>query len=226
MQTQDCIKCERGIPVDRFLGGTATCPWCQTKQDEAGGEVMVTALPAGATHAKVAQRVEGAEQVYTTRQSSWFGWIWLIFTIVHCGFMFTGLALGTVKMNKQLIVNPTVWHFLGLAAFYSLFFAVGFAFTLSRYTVRLADREVMVRYRLCPFVGWTWRLPVGETIRVTLADRGSRQNSQTVRAIVIVSAEKEINFGSFLDNDVKQYLAAQIDGYYNGSADEAAAFIP
>ncbi len=209
----------------RLIGGTATCPWCQALQDRVGGEVVVTSLPVGATHPKVSQYAEGAVQIYTTRLSSWFGWFWLIFTVIHCGFMFTGLAHGTVKMNKQLIINPTVWHFLGLAAFYSVFFAVGFAFTLSRYNVRLSDNCVMVRYRFFPFVGWTWRLVVGETIRITLADRGARKNGKSVQAIVLVSDEKEINFGSFLADDVQHYLAAQIDGFYNGAANEAADFI-
>lgn len=225
MQTQDCVQCQRGIPIDRFTSGTATCPWCQTKQDRAGDEVMVTALPAGATHPKVSQRVEGAVQVYSTGQGTWFGWAWLTFTTVHAGFMFSGLAHGTVKMNHQLVAHPTVWHFLGMAAFYSLFFAVGLALTLSRYTVRLADESVTVRYRLFPLVGWTWRLPVGETIRITLADRGSRHNEQTARAIVLVSGEKEISFGSFLADDVKRYIAAQIDGYYNGYQTVTAPFI-
>lgn len=221
-----CVECDRGIPRTRFVDGKVTCPWCQTLQDDAGGQVVVSPLPVGATHPKVTQRMEGAEQVYVTRQGSWFGWFWLAFTTLHCGFMFYGLAQGTVRVNGQVVTHPSVWHFLGLAAFYSIFFAVGFAFTLSRYTVRLSDNLAIVRYRLFPFVGWTWRLAVGETIRVALAYRGARENNNAVNAVVLVSDGQEISFGSFLAKDVKAYLASAIDAFYNGAAGESADFIP
>jgi uncharacterized membrane protein len=223
--TVPCVQCDRGIPRSRFVDGKVACPWCQTVQDDVGGQVVVHPLPVGATHPKVAQRVEGAEQVYVTRQGTWFGWIWLAFTTVHGAFMFYGLAYGTVRMNGQLVTHPSVWHFLGLSAFYALFFAVGFAFTLSRYTIRLADAEATVRFRLFPFVGWTWRLAVGEVIRVSLAYRGARENNNAVTAVVLVSNGKEISFGSFLAKDVKEYLASAIDGFYNGAAGESADFI-
>ena len=221
-----CVECARGIPSARFVDGRVTCPWCQAVQDDAGGQVVVSPLPVGTMHPKVTQRIEGAEQVYVTRQGSWFGWFWLAFTTVHCAFMFYGLAYGTVRINGQLVAEPSIWHFLGLAAFYSIFFAVGFAFTLSRYTVRLADAQATVRFRLFPFVGWTWRLAVGEVIRVSLAYRGARENNSAVNAVVLVSDGKEISFGSFLAKDVKEYLAGAIDGFYNGAAGESAAFIP
>lgn len=221
-----CIECDRGIPRARFVDGKVACPWCQAVQDDAGGQVVVSPLPVGAMHPKVTQRIEGAEQVYVTRQGSWFGWFWLAFTTVHCGFMFYGLAQGAFRVNGELVADPSVWHFLGLAAFYSIFFAVGFAFTLSRYTVRLADSQVTVRYRLFPFVGWTWRLAVGEIIRVALAFRGARENNSAVNAVVLASDGKEISFGSFLAKDVKEYLAGSIDGFYNGAAGESADFIP
>ncbi len=224
---EPCVGCGRGIPVDRFVDGKAACPWCGTVQDEGGGQVVEASSGiSGARHAKVTERVEGAERVFVTRQGSWFGWIWLVFTIVHCGFMFYGLAHGTVRINRQLVTHPSVWHFLGLAAFYWLFFAVGFAFTLSRYTIRLADAQATVRYRLFPFVGWTWRLAVGESIRVSLAYRGARENGSAVNAVVLSSEGKEISFGSFLAKDVKQHLASAIDGFYNGETDGKADFIP
>jgi len=221
-----CVECDRGIPRSRFVDGKVTCPWCQTVQDASGGQIVVEPLPVGATHPKVSQRVEGTEQVYVTRQGSWFGWFWLTFTTVHCGFMFYGLSQGTVHVNHQLVTHPTIWHYLGMAAFYSIFFAVGFAFTLSRYTIRLADAQATVRYRLFPFVGWTWRLAVGETIRVSLAYRGARENGSAVNAVVLSSGGQEISFGSFLAKDVKQHLASAIDGFYNGAAGENADFIP
>ncbi|MCE2684545.1 MAG: hypothetical protein LW857_05170 [Verrucomicrobiae bacterium] len=202
-----CVECDRRIPRTRFVDGKVACPWCQTLQDDAGGQVVVSPLPVGASHPKVTQRTEGPEQVYVTRQGSWFGWFWLAFTTLHCGFMFFGLAQGTVRVNGQVVTHPSVWHFLGLAAFYSIFFAVGFAFTLSRYTVRLS-------------------VVVGETIRVALAYRGARENNNAVNAVVLVSDGQEISFGSFLAKDVKAYLASAIDAFYNGAAGESADFIP
>ena len=83
-----------------------------------------------------------------------------------------------------------------------------------------------MRYRLFPFVGWTWRLAVGETIRVSLAYRGARENGSAVNAVVLSSDGQEISFGSFLAKDVKQHLASAIDGFYNGAAGENADFIP
>ncbi len=221
-----CVECDRGIPRARFVDGKVACPWCQAVQDDAGGQVVVSPLPVGVMHPKVTQRIEGAEQVYVTRQGTWFGWFWLAFTTIHCAFMFYGLSQGALHVNHQVVTHPTIWHYLGLSAFYSIFFAVGFAFTLSRYTVRLADAQATVRFRLFPFVGWTWRLAVGEVIRVSLAYRGARENNSAVNAVVLASDGKEISFGSFLAKDVKEYLAGSIDGFYNGAVGESAAFIP
>lgn len=69
-----CVECARGIPRARFIDGKVACPWCQAVQDDAGGQVVVSPLPVGTMHPKVTQRIEGAEQVYVTRQGSWFGW--------------------------------------------------------------------------------------------------------------------------------------------------------
>jgi hypothetical protein len=226
---EPCVGCGRGIPVDRFVDGKAACPWCGMVQDEGGEQVVEASSGAsGARHPKVTERVEGAERVFVTRQGSCFGWFWLTFTTVHCGFMFYGLVHGQVHTGRHgpVIANPSFWHYLGFAAFYSIFFAVGFAFTLSRYTVRLRDDLIIVRYRLFPFVGWTWRLVAGESVKVSLAFRGARSNGSAQKAVVLVSEGKEVSFGSFLEDDVKQHLASAIDGFYNGETGGKADFIP
>lgn len=223
-----CIACERQIPLARFVDGKAACPWCQTEQDAEGGVVISTSASTGVSHPKVSQRVEGSEEVYVTRQGNCFGWFWLTFTTVHCGFMFYGLVHGQVHTGRHgpVIEHPSVWHYLGFAAFYSIFFAVGFAFTLSRYTVRLRDDLLTVRFRLFPFVGWTWKLAVGEALKVSLAFRGARSNNSPVKAVVASSDGKEISFGSFLEEDVKQYLAKAIDRFYHQADGGSADFIP
>ena len=43
---------------------------------------------------------------------------------------------------------------------------------------------------------------------------------------MIESDGKEINFGSFLEADVKGYLASSIDAYYNAPEAGPADFIP
>jgi hypothetical protein len=104
---------------------------------------------------------------------------------------------------------------------------VGFAFTLARYRVMLSDAAVVVRWRILPYLGWTWKLAVGEEVLVKLAFRGSKQNKKPVESVVVASLGKEINFGAFLPEDVKEHLAALIQDYYGASASEVAApFIP
>ncbi len=225
---EPCVGCGRGIPVDRFVDGKAACPWCGTVQDEGGEQVVVAPAKPLGRHPKVTERDEGAERVFVTRQGSCFGWFWLVFTTVHCGFMFYGLVHGQVHSGRHgpVIANPSFWHYLGFAAFYSIFFAVGFAFTLSRYTIRLRDDLITVRYRLFPFVGWTWRLAAAETVQVSLAFRGARSNGRAEKAIVLVSGGKEISFGSFLEDGVKQHLASSIDAFYHEAPGATADFIP
>lgn len=160
---------------------------------------------------------------YALRLGSWFGWFWLIFTLVHCFLMFKGMSAGKVKVNGELVPHPSVWAFLGLGLFYIPFYLVGFAFTIARYRVTLTDDEVRVRWRIIPFVGWTWKLAAGQQVAVRLAFRGSESNNKPVRAIVVLSQGKEINFGAFLDEKKKAYLAAAIQDYYNGDASSAGA---
>jgi hypothetical protein len=181
-------------------------------------------------HPRVSVEVGFQSTVYATRQGSCFGWFWLVFTCVHCAAMFYGLSHGSVQMNKTLVEHASWWHYLGLAAFYVPFFLVGFAFTLARYRVELTDNQLRVRWRILPFVGWTWVLPVGDAVEVSLAYRGSRQNDKPSEAIVVASQGKDIDFGAFLADDVKEYLAGAIRYYYGGEptadAGSAAPFIP
>lgn len=151
---------------------------------------------------------------HSLRLGNWFGWFWLTFTVVHCYFMFKGLAAGKVEVNHAPVPHPSYWHFLGLALFYVPFFLVGFAFTMARYRVTLTDTEITVRWRILPFVGWTWRLAAGEEVTVRLAFRGAEANNSPVKAIVVKSQGKEISFASFLDEKKKAYLAAAIQDYY------------
>jgi hypothetical protein len=180
-------------------------------------------------HPKVKVESDFQGVTYGVRLGTWFGWFWLIFTCVHCVALFYGMSQGSVKMNGRMVAHPDWWHFALLALFYVPFFLVGFAFTLARYRVTLNDEAVVVRWRILPYLGWTWTLPVGEDVVVRLAFRGSSENKKPVESVVIMSLGKETHFGAFLPADVKEHLAGLIRHYYGDAptvdAGSAAPFI-
>lgn len=180
-------------------------------------------------HPKVSVANDFQGVTYGVRLGTWFGWFWLIFTCVHGTFMFGAMAAGKVTINGKLVSQAAWWHFVVLGLFYIPFFLVGFAFTLARYRVMLTDTAVVVRWRILPYLGWTWKLAVGEEVTVKLAFRGSKQNKKPVESVVVSSLGKEIDFGAFLPEDVKGHLAALIQDYYGApasAAESAAPFIP
>jgi hypothetical protein len=179
-------------------------------------------------HPRVSSETDFQGVHYGVRLGTWFGWIWLIFTSVHCVAFFYGMSQGSVKVNGRMVTQPDWWHFALLALFYVPFFLVGFAFSLARYRVTLSDAAVVVRWRILPYLGWTWTLPVGEGVAVTLAFRGSSENKKPVESIVVTSLGKETHFGAFLPVDVKEFLAGAIRHYYGEPSTEVVStpFIP
>ena len=181
-------------------------------------------------HPKVKVESDFQGVAYGVRLGTWFGWFWLIFTCVHCVALFYGMSQGSVKMNGRMIAQPDWWHFALLALFYVPFFLVGFAFTIARYRLTLTDELVTLRWRILPYLGWTSTLPAGDAVKVALAFRGSKQNKQPMDSVVVASQGKEIHFGAFLSDDVKEYLAGLIRYYYGDAptvdASSAAPFIP
>jgi hypothetical protein len=181
-------------------------------------------------HPKVSASTDFQGVRYETRLGTWFGWFWLVFTCVHCVALFYGMSQGSVKVNGRMVTQPDWWHFALLALFYVPFFLVGFAFTVARYRLTLTDELVTLRWRILPYLGWTSTLPAGDAVKVTLAFRGSRENKKPVDAVVVASQGKEIHFGAFLPDDVKEHLAGIIRHYYGDTptADtgSAAPFIP
>ena len=176
-------------------------------------------------HPKVSVDVGFRSTTYATRSGSCFGWCWLVFTGIHCVAMFYGLSHGKVAMNKTLVAHAAWWHYVFLALFYIPFFLVGFAFTVASYRVELTDDRIHVRWRVLPYVGWTWILPVGERVQVSLAFRGSERNNNPAEAIVVASAGKDIDFGAFLALDVKEHLAGAIRHHYAGEEGATAPFL-
>lgn len=181
-------------------------------------------------HPKVSVESGLQDVSYGVRLGTWFGWFWLVFTCVHCVALFFGLSQGSLKMNGRTVAYPEWWHFALLAFFYVPFFLVGFGFTVARYRLTLTDGHVSFRFRILPYVGWTSTLPAGDAVKVTLAYRGSKQNKRPVDSVVVASQGKEIHFGAFLPDDVKERLAGLIRHYYGDAptadAGSAAPFIP
>lgn len=181
-------------------------------------------------HPKVSVESDFQGVSYGVRLGTWFGWFWLIFTCVHCVALFYGLSQGSVKVNGRMVAQADWWHFALLALFYVPFFLVGFAFTIARYRLTLTDELVTLRWRILPFLGWTSTLSAGDAVKASLAFRGSRENKKPVDAVVVASQGKEIHFGAFLPEDVKEHLAGLIRHYYGDAptadAGSAAPFIP
>ena len=181
-------------------------------------------------HPKVKVESDFQGVSYGVRLGTWFGWFWLIFTCIHCVALFYGLSQGSVKMNGRMVAQADWWHFALLALFYVPFFLVGFAFTIARYRLTLTDELVTLRWRILPFLGWTSTLSAGDAVKASLAFRGSRENKKPVDAVVVASQGKEIHFGAFLPEEVKEHLAGLIRHYYGDAptadAGSAAPFIP
>ncbi len=224
MSGRPCVACGKGIPDEVFAGrgaGEVFCPWCAEGQSaDAAAPSPGVSIEAG--HPKVRRTIEGEAITYDTRLGSCFGWIWLIFTVVHFGFMFYGMSQGSVKVNGRLVSNPDWWMFALLGLFYLPFFVVGLAFTVSRYSVRLTPERLRVRWRFFPGLGWTWELATGADVVVRQAYRGAKENKRPVMAIVVASQGQEIDFGNFLAKDIKAFLVAAIRDYYGDSPPASA----
>lgn len=163
---------------------------------------------------------------YGVRLGNLFGWLWLAFTCVHGAALFYGLSQGSLKMNGRPIEQASWWHFALLGLTYVPFILVGLAFTVARFRLTLTDELVTLRWRILPYVGWTWTLPVGDTVRASLAHRGSLRNRKPVDSVVIASQGKEIHFGAFLAEDVKERLAGLIRHHFGDAPSPEPFLVP
>ena len=141
------------------------------------------------------------------------------------GFLLFATIKGNVRINGRLVVHPTWGDYAQLVGSYVPFLLAGIALTAARYRVTLTDDRVVVRWRMLPFVGWTWSLAVGEQVAVKLAYDGTEVNGKPVPAVVMSSEGRQLSFGSLLKADVKEYLAGAIQHYY-GVPSEPPASVP
>ena len=177
-------------------------------------------------HPKVSVESDSPGLAYGVRLSTDFGWLWLIFTCFHCGALAYAMFQGPGLINGQM-VDRLEWQFFALVALvYMPFFLIGFALTVSRYRVVLTDAAVIVRWRIVPYLGWTWTLPTGGDVEVRLAYRGTRVNGKPLESIVIDSLGREFRFGALLPLDVKEHLAGLIRDYYSATSVEDGSAAP
>jgi hypothetical protein len=174
----------------------------------------LTEAQVAAGHPGVSVESDFRGLVYGTRVSNTFGWVWLIVTLAMFGLFMYASVQGVVRVGGRLVTSPEWWHFLGVVAFFLPFLLIGLAFTVSRYRITLTDERISVRWRILPFIGWTWGLAVAEEVAVRLAYDGTEINGQPVPAVVMVSGGEESSFGSMLTDDVKEYLAGAIQHFY------------
>jgi hypothetical protein len=186
---------------------------------------VLTEAQVAAGHPRVSVESGFQGLSYGARVTTAFGWVWM--TLVTAAFvvMFYATANGTVRINGRLVTEPAWWHYLELTALCVPFLLVGCALTMSRYRVTLTDDQIVIRWRVIPFLGWTWRLAVGDQVSVRLAYDGTEINGKPVPAVVMASGGKEISFGSMLKDDVKEYLAGAIQHYY-GVPEEVNPSVP
>ena len=175
---------------------------------------VLTEAQVAAGHPKVSVQSDFQGLSYGARVSTKFGWLWMSLATAFFVLMLYSVAQGIVRINGRLVTAPEWWHYLQLTALYVPFLLIGFAFTVSRYRVTLTDDQITVRWRIIPFIGWTWSLAVGDRVAVKLAYDGTEINGKPVPAVVMASGGKEISFGSMLKDDVKEYLAGAIQHYY------------
>lgn len=194
-----CLSCRRPLPVGWLRAHG--CPWCNpTGPDTTAAEDSALAA---AGHPKVSQWSEGDDLVLGARLSTTFGWIWLVLSLLIFGGVFIAF------LSEHDAGSLAVLGFFG--GFCILF---GLAFSIGTYRIRLQPNRVTVRWRVIGPLGWTWTLSAGDSVDVRLAYRGADSNNRPELAVVVMSEEKEISFGSFLPDDIKAVLAASIRAYY------------
>ena len=198
-EPERCLNCRRPLPVDWLR--TRGCPWCNPSG--AATDAAADRALAGTGHPKVTQRIEGNDLVLGTRLSTTFGRVWLTLSLVIFGGIFI-----------SLLSKPDAASFAVVGVFGGFFVLFGLAFSVGTYRIRLQSERVTVRWRILGPLGWTWTLKAGELVDVFLAYRGADSNNRPELAVVIISDNKEISFGSFLSDDVKAVLAAMIRNYY------------
>lgn len=204
------------------LDEAAACPWC--------GAVTVSVprpdlLAAG--HPKVKAESVGEAAVVEVRPGGGlFAWIWLSVSLLMLVIFGVVLTAGPeMRVNGRLIRDPGPWHYAAFLSLPALFTLAGLMMLNVRRRLTLTASFVESRLRTLPGVGWTSRLAVHGAVRAFLAPRGAMVNGRPVDAVVVSSGGEEVSFGSFMDDDLKAYLAALINDYYGGVEAAPAPFI-
>lgn len=143
-----------------------------------------------------------------------FGFGWTAFTTVHAIFMIGGMA------------TAFGWAALGLLAFYSIFFLVGFAMlagaaaSCSTESIRLEGRELTITYQ---FFGITYRrkATLDPAAKITIGKAMTKFKNSTdsdggggQRSILLTTAEgKEVSLGANASEVQKEALVKKLTAY-------------
>lgn len=139
-------------------------------------------------------------------------------------FIAVVLSGGEMRINGRLITDPSPWHHAIFLSIPTLFFLAGLAMLRLRRRIILTSRSLVTELRTVPGLGWTTRLEVSGPVTAFLAHRGARMNDRPVAAVVVSSGGREASFGSFMEEDLKEYLVAVIADHY-GAGDPSAPFL-
>jgi hypothetical protein len=198
-EPERCLTCRRPLPPG-WLRSHA-CPWCNPSGPASDAKADRALAEAG--HPKVSLSEEDDTVILGTRRSTTFGRVWLAFSLLVFGGIFI-----------SLLSKPDLTSFLIVGLFGGFFILFGLAFSGGTYRIQLQPECITVQWRIIGSLGWTWTLPAGAFVEVCLAYRGADSNNRPELAVVVTSQGKEISFGSFLADDVKEVLAATIRDYY------------
>jgi hypothetical protein len=143
-----------------------------------------------------------------------FGLGWTAFTTVHCVLMIGGMA------------QAFGWMALGLLAFYSIFFLVGFgmlfgaAASCATESIRLEGRDLTITYQLFG-IRYHRRFTLDPTAKITIGkptakfkNSSDSDESGRQRAILLTTAEgKEVSIGANATEAQRDALVKKLSAY-------------
>ncbi|MFM9015933.1 MAG: hypothetical protein ACKOLZ_00225, partial [Verrucomicrobiota bacterium] len=214
-----CDVCRRPVPLFLSRFGSS-CPWCESARRPPRPELLA------AGHPKVTADQSGRTVVLHVRSGGglvariWFG-VSLLLLAIFAAIVFSGAEM---RVNGRLIKEPGPEHYALILLLPALFTLAGVAMLALRRRLTLTPDQVRSEILLPAGLGWSERLAVHGPASAFLAFRGAKVNGRAVDAVVVSSGGKEISFGSFMEEGLKEYLVAVIADHY-GAGEPSAPFL-
>lgn len=191
-----------GVAMAAFLPRAMRKQAEQAKQVKTGNDTGVTPADFSVpeTHPKVTVTKSFDGTVFETRNNMILGIFMVIFPIVMACFL------------TFHFTNDSLFRIISIPFYLAdmVFFALGVALFLSRYTVAIAPGKVRLTFGVA---GKGYRKEIARTspMSVTLENRGASKNGRPADSIVVRNATgEEFHFGPFLDDSRKQFLAGHL----------------